>query len=84
MLATPVIAYAFGVVTPSNARLFLLTWLAVTGLVAIVIMLAAMDAMHSMQLHREQRRAVRRALRASMGAGGTDAGHAPPPNNDQL
>lgn len=63
MLATPLIAYAFGIVAPANARMFLLAWLAITGLLAIIIVLAGVDAMYSVRLHREQRRAVRQALR---------------------
>jgi hypothetical protein len=66
MLTTPLIAYAFGILTPSNVRLFLLTWLAIAGLLGMMIMLAAMDALHSAQLHRQQRREVRRALRAAI------------------
>lgn len=74
MLATPVAAYAAGIVAPSNARLFLLAWLAVTGLLGIMVLLAGMDAAHSIRLHREQRMAVRRALRASLGAAVTGKG----------
>lgn len=79
LLATPLIAYAFGIVAPANARLFLLTWLAITGLLALMILLAGLDALYSMRLHREQRRAVRESLRAPVGgAGPTD-----PTNDDQ-
>lgn len=77
MLATPLIAYAFGIVAPSNARMFLLAWLAVTGLLAIMILLAGLDALYSMRLHRDQRRAVRQALRSRLGAGVHAGGDAP-------
>ena len=70
MFTTPVMAYAFGIVAPSDKRLFLLAWLAVTGLLAIIIMLAMMDATYSLRLHREHRRAVRQALRGSLRAAG--------------
>jgi len=74
MLATPVIAYAFGVVAPANARMFLLAWLAITGLLTIIIVLAGMDAMYSVRLHREQRRAVRESLRRPGSSGGVLGG----------
>lgn len=77
MLATPLIAYAFGIVAPANARMFLLTWLAITGLLAIMILLAGLDALYSMRLHREQRRTVRQAMRASMSGTGRPDGESP-------
>lgn len=83
MLATPVIAYAFGVVAPANARMFLLAWLAVTGLLAIMILLAGLDALYSMRLHREQRRAVRQALRDRLGARANPVGGVPSSNDER-
>jgi hypothetical protein len=83
MLATPLIAYAFAFVSPANARMFLLAWLAVTGLVGIMVLLAGLDAIYSMRLHREQRRAVRRALRASIGGGVQGIGGITAPDHDR-
>jgi hypothetical protein len=77
MLATPLIAYGVGIVAPANARVFLLTCLAITGLMAMMILLAGLDALYSVRLHREQRRAVRRMLRTPVGTPGDPSLAAP-------
>lgn len=84
MLATPLIAYAFGIVPPANARMFLLAWLAITGLLAIIILLAGLDALYSVRLHREQRRAVRQALRARGVVPSRSGGARAPTSDDKL
>ncbi len=62
LLATPVTAYAFGVATPADPRLFLLSWLAVAGLLAIVLLLAAIDIMNTGRLSLDARQELRRDL----------------------
>lgn len=83
MFTTPLLAYAFAILTPASVRLFLLTWLAISGLLGIMIMLAAMDAIHSTRLHREQRRRVRESLRAAISQRHAPQDARSPFNHDQ-
>lgn len=49
--AVPLIIYAFGVAHPGDPRAFLLAWTAVVGLLAIILMLAFMDAANNLRLN---------------------------------
>jgi len=62
LLATPVTAYAFGAATPADPRAFLLTWLSVAGLLAIVLFLAGLDIMNTGRMSMEARHGLRREL----------------------
>jgi hypothetical protein len=71
MLAIPVLAFGFGVVSPSNARLFTITWMLASGLLMLVLLLAAIDLIHTNILARRehQRLAIEiRAARAALAA----------------
>lgn len=71
MLAIPVLAFGFGVVSPSNARLFTITWMLASGLLMLVLLLAAVDLIHTNILARRehQRLAIEiRAARAALAA----------------
>lgn len=78
MVAAPLLAVAFSVVPPSNARAFALVWLGCIGLLWMILMLALLDMLNTMRLHRRSRRALSaeltalraRAARASRGGGG--------------
>lgn len=80
LLATPVTAYAFGVASPENPRVFILAWLAVAGLLAIVLLLAGIDIVNTgritMVARRELRRELRDHLQGRFAPQGGDAAHA--------
>lgn len=59
MLLTPVAAYAFGVVPAAQTKQFVLVFFLVTGLVFIIIMLAVMDALNNVRIHRREARDLR-------------------------
>ena len=63
MFAVPLSAYAFGVATPGRAGAFMLVWTAVVGLVGVVLLLAMLDAMNTVRLHRRATRRLRRDWR---------------------
>ena len=63
ILATiPVAVYAFCIASPAAPRAFALSWMAVLGLVAIVLMLACMDILNTLRLHRAEQREIRRGF----------------------
>ncbi|MFO0832805.1 MAG: hypothetical protein U0637_13315 [Phycisphaerales bacterium] len=43
MMAIPVLSYGFGAVDTTDQRRFVLTWMAASGLIMIVVILAALD-----------------------------------------
>lgn len=68
LVATPMLAIAFSVVTPANPRAFALAWTVSVGLVGMITLLAVLDAINNLRLYRMSRsrlhaefRAVRRA-----------------------
>ncbi|MCB9845388.1 MAG: hypothetical protein H6811_05330 [Phycisphaeraceae bacterium] len=63
LLTTPVIAYALAVA--NGPREFLLSWMAVIGLLTIVISLACIDMVNNTRLHRASRRDLRVQLMAA-------------------
>lgn len=77
MLVTiPVAIYAFCVASPAAPRAFALSWMAVLGLVAIVLMLACMDMLNTLRLHRAEQREVRRGFIESLSRRAARAGAA--------
>lgn len=65
LVTIPLTAYAFGIATPSKAGVFMLVWLAVMGLLALILGLAGMDLLETRRLNGEARARVRRELRES-------------------
>ncbi len=59
MLAIPVLAYGFGVVDTTDHRRFVLTWMAASGLIIIVVALAALDLCATFVLAHKARRDLR-------------------------
>jgi hypothetical protein len=59
MLLTPFAAYAFGVAHASQTKQFVLIFFLVTGLLFIIIMLAVMDALNNVRIHRREARDLR-------------------------
>lgn len=63
MLGTvPIAVYAFCIASPATPRSFALSWMAVLGLVSIVLMLACLDILNTLRLHRAEQREIRRGL----------------------
>ncbi len=63
LLTTPLAAYAFAMATPSNTRLFVLIWLAVVGLIGIIVMLAVMDLLNTQRLYRGIQRELKQEIK---------------------
>lgn len=59
LIATPVSAYAFGAATTQDPRAYVMVWLAVAGLLAIVMLLALLDMLNNRRLHRAEVRESR-------------------------
>lgn len=77
MLATiPVAVYAFCIASPAAPRSFALSWMAVLGLVAIVLMLACMDILNTLRLHRAEQREIRRGFYENLSRRAVRAGAA--------
>lgn len=63
MFVTPLIAFAFGVLSPDDVRTFTVVWTLIIGLLFIVIMLAGFDVLNTARLHTAERRRLRKRLR---------------------
>ncbi len=59
MFAIPLTAYGFGIATPADPTTFAIVWMVVIGLVAAILMLAVLDAVNTMRLHRKAKRRLR-------------------------
>lgn len=53
LVAVPVLAYAFGIVTPSDPAAFTMAWSASVGILGMIVMIAAMDSLNSIRIHRK-------------------------------
>lgn len=53
MFAIPLAAYGFGIATTADPKLYAIVWLVVIALLGGVLMLAGLDAMNTMRLHRK-------------------------------
>lgn len=63
MVTIPLTAYAFGIATPSDAGVYLTVWMAVVALLGAILMLALLDAVNTMRLHRAAVRRLRAEYR---------------------
>jgi peptidoglycan/LPS O-acetylase OafA/YrhL len=52
IIAIPLTAYGFGIATPNEPGIFALVWLVVISLIGAILMLAGLDAINTMRLHR--------------------------------
>jgi len=64
MFTIPLIAYGFGIVSPTNEQDFLTAWLAIVGLLGAIVLMACVDALNSIRLARVQSREIHQELRA--------------------
>lgn len=55
-------AIGFGVITSDDARIFLLLWLTVIGLLGILVVLAAIDMANNVRIHAAERKHIRDQL----------------------
>jgi undecaprenyl pyrophosphate phosphatase UppP len=62
MFLTALLAYGFCVVKTTDVRTFVLVWTVVPALLVMVILLALFDMLNSVQIHRRDRRELRRRL----------------------
>src|SRR6476659_3985942 len=62
MFTVPLVAYAFGVASPSQARVFVLVWMIVAGLVFLVLMLAMLDIVNTWRVTWNERRQLKRQI----------------------
>lgn len=70
MLCTvPVLACAFGLVSPSDQRLFVMVWMLGAGMVLIVLGLACMDLMNNWRIARDERRKLLDEIRTGFQSG---------------
>jgi len=69
MVAIPLTAYAFGIATPSSVGTYMIVWMAVTGLIGAILLLAMLDALNTMRLHRADVRRLRDEFRRIQGEG---------------
>lgn len=63
LVTTPLTGYAFGVASTADPRGFVLVWLTVAGLLAIIILLACLDILNSRRLERREGRALAAQLK---------------------
>jgi len=54
MFTIPLLAYGFGIVSPTQENEFLTAWLAIIGLLAAIVLMACVDALNSIRLARLQ------------------------------
>lgn len=50
LTVTPLLAFAFGVIPPAEAKLFVLVWFVCVGLLSVVVCLALVDAANNVRL----------------------------------
>ncbi len=67
MLTTALLAHALAIVSPSDARTFLLTWLTIVSLLGFVIVLGLLDALNSYSGYRGAMARTRGSLKEMSG-----------------
>lgn len=63
MLAVPLFAAGFGLVSPDHSRLFVGVWFLGVNLLGIIVVLAGLDMFNNLRLHARDRRALRQQYR---------------------
>jgi drug/metabolite transporter (DMT)-like permease len=66
MFAIPLSAYGFGIARPSEAGTFTVVWMLVIGLISAIVMLAVLDAINTIRIHRREGEKVHRELRENL------------------
>lgn len=68
MFTVPLTAYAFGIVSPQQGRLFVMVWMIVFGLVFLVLSLAVLDMMNTWRMTWREKRALKQQVDAAKAA----------------
>ncbi len=74
LFSVPLLVYGVGFATPSDPRTWVLVWIANTGLVCIVLVLALVDMANTSRLHRARQRELRDAIGALRAAAAARSG----------
>ena len=70
MFAIPLSAYGFGFATMDEPGMFAIIWIVVIGLISGILMLAGLDAVNTMRLHRKAKRQLTQDFRDALGIDG--------------
>ena len=62
MFTIPLTAYGFGIATPSDQQAFATIWSCIVGLLALIVLMACIDAVNSMRIAKKQTRELRNEL----------------------
>lgn len=60
LITVPLTAYAFGIAQPAKAGVYLMVWMMVTALLGAILILAMLDALNTVRLHRAAAGRLRR------------------------
>ncbi len=60
----PMAAYGFGIATTDDQRVFLMVWLAVLGVLGIMVVLAGLDMLNNVRIHASEQQQIRANLRS--------------------
>ena len=66
MFAIPLSAYGFGIATMDDPSTFAIVWMVAIGLIAAILMLAGLDAINTMRLHRHAKHGLRSEFRQAL------------------
>jgi hypothetical protein len=67
MLTVPLIAAGFALINPNDHRVFVMVWLAIVGLLGVVVVLAGVDMLNNLRIHSKERHQVRSEIRQLQG-----------------
>ena len=66
MFAIPLSAYGFGFASTNDATLFAIVWMVVIGLISGILMLAGLDAVNTLRLHRHAKQGLESEFRQAL------------------
>lgn len=66
MFAIPLSAYGFGFATMDDPGLFTMVWMVVIGLIVGILMLAGLDTINTLRLHRKAKQGLKAEFRQSL------------------
>ena len=66
MFAIPLSAYGFGFASTDDPGLFAIVWMVVIALIAGILMLAGLDAINTIRLHRKSKQGLHTEFRQSL------------------
>ncbi len=72
MFAIPLSAYGFGFASTQDPRLFAIVWMVVIALIAGILLLAGLDAVNTLRLHRKAAQELRSEWKTSLKLSGTE------------